>query len=95
MEKSHGKEMKTEDLIGRLEKGRMSKKIKAFEASDEKSFEEKMDSMALHQLQRMCVSVGCVPTGTKPFLKRKLRSEFKKALGKTNSIDKTINFKND
>ena len=95
MEKSYGKNLDTSELIGQLEKNKINKKLKAFGAKDEKEFEGILDRMDQHKLQVMCVSIWCVPTGTKPFLKKKLRSEFKKALRKTNSIDKTINFKNE
>lgn len=92
MDISYGKQGdgESESLLSKLEIAKAKRRLGAFGAGTLEELNANMGSMSLHALQTLCIETGCTPTGTKPFLQKKIRSEFKKAHRGISSVDASV-----
>lgn len=56
----------------------MPKKKNKFGTNKEEELDDLLSQMNTIEMQRFCIDIGIPPTGTRPFVKRKIKSEFKK-----------------
>ena len=92
MEKAYGKDFdgKKKTPKEQLEYIKKMKKIteggnplkNPFGETDEEAFASKIDGMNLCDVQSLCIKASVPPSGTRPFLRRKLKTEFSKFLVK-------------
>lgn len=76
--KDFGGEDKNEKATASLEKLIATPKKNKFGARTLEEFEMNLDIMNTDAMQRLCVKVGETPSGSRMFLKKKLRLAFKK-----------------
>ena len=95
---AYGKDFEDEEkkgtnnkAIASLEKLIATPKKNKFGARTIEEFEEKLNIMNTDSMQRLCVSVGETPSGSRTFLKKKLRSCFKKQTA-TARVHQTVNY---